>query len=181
MPTEFQVSQPSVLPPPAAARLPSPPATRPAQPAATDPADGYTTGQAVELTGLSEHTLRYYERARLLGSVRRQRSSRHRRYSADDIARLRTLACLRAAGLPLDRMRRYFELARRGTAAAPLQQALLVEQRAVLQERIRELESHLRYIDDKVAYWQAVGAGDTVRAEELLRRLAGDLLTAPSA
>jgi DNA-binding transcriptional MerR regulator len=124
------------------------------------------------MTGLSEHTLRYYERARLLGSVRRERSSRHRRYSAEDIARLRTLACLRAAGLPLDRMRRYFVLAARGSAAAPEQQALLIEQRGVLQERLRELQAHVRYIDDKIAYWQAVAAGDAGQAEALLQRMA---------
>jgi DNA-binding transcriptional MerR regulator len=127
------------------------------------------------MTGLSEHTLRYYERARLLGSVRRERSSRHRRYSSEDIARLRTLACLRAAGMPLGRMRRYFELAKHGASAAPQQQALLDEQRGVLQERLAELQSHLRYIDDKIAYWQAVAAGDTARADDLVQQMSRHL------
>ena len=73
--------------------------------------------------GVGDHrarraTLRYYERAGLLQPVRRQDSSRHRRYSADDIGRLQTLACLRAAGMPLDQMRRYFELIEQGDAAA---------------------------------------------------------------
>ena len=130
---------------------PSPPSRRNAPPAfeppGLDPEQGYTIRQATQLTGLSEHTLRYYERARLLGSVRRQRSSRHRRYSADDIARLQTLACLRAAGMPLDRMRRYFELVKQGAAAAPLQAAMLAEQRGVLRGRVLELEGHLRYLD----------------------------------
>jgi len=119
------------------------------------------------MTGLSEHTLRYYERARLLQPVRRQDSSRHRRYSAEDIARLQTLACLRAAGMPLDQMRRYFELIGQGEAAAPLQHAMLVAQRRVLEERMRELQGHLAYLERKIEYWSAVQAGDRPRAAEI--------------
>lgn len=128
---------------------------------------GFTVRQASELTGLSEHTLRYYERARLLQPVRRQDSSRHRRYSAEDIARLQTLACLRAAGMPLDQMRRYFELIGQGEKAAPLQHSMLVAQRRVLEDRMRELEGHIAYLDRKIEYWRAVQAGDRRRAAEI--------------
>ena len=155
--------------------LPPPPTPRPAIPA-RDPGTSaavreYTIGQATELSGLSEHTLRYYERAGLLEPIRRQSSSRHRRYAADDVARLRTLACLRAAGMPLAQMRRYFELLALGAAAAPLQLEMLVAQREVLQARRRELDDHVRYLDGKVAYWQAVQAGDQASAAQIASRL----------
>ena len=158
------------------------PCASPASPAAPvrdrdGVSEGYTVQQVARLTGLSEHTLRYYERARLLDPVRRQDTSRHRRYSADDVARLRTLACLRAAGMPLAGMRRYFELLGQGASVAPLQQSMLTEQRGVIEGRIRELEAHLRYLDDKIAYWQAVGTGDTARAEEIVRRMTCHLRT----
>jgi MerR HTH family regulatory protein len=58
--------------------------------------EAFTVQQAAQLTGLSEHTLRYYERVGLLPPVRRQNSSRHRRYSVADISIIETLACLRA-------------------------------------------------------------------------------------
>ena len=154
--------------------LPPPLSRGPATPAADrgpDAGRDYTIGEATGLSGLSEHTLRYYERAGLLEPIRRQDSSRHRRYSRGDVARLRTLACLRAAGMPLAQMRRYFELLALGTAAAPLQLELLVAQREVLQARRRELEDHLRYLDGKVAYWQAVHSGDQARASEIASRL----------
>jgi DNA-binding transcriptional MerR regulator len=123
------------------------------------------------MTGLSEHTLRYYERARLLQPVRRQDSSRHRRYSAEDIARLQTLACLRAAGMPLDQMRRYFELIAQGERAAPLQHAMLVAQRRVLEDRMRELEGHIAYLDRKIEYWSALQVGDRRRAAEIVEEV----------
>lgn len=131
----------------------------------------YTVGETARMTGLSEHTLRYYERARLIRPVRRERSSRHRRYSAEDVGRLHTLACLRAAGMPLDGMRRYFELVGQGERAAPLQYAMLQDQRRVLELRMRELRGHIEYLDRKIEYWQAIGAGDTRAAAEIADRL----------
>lgn len=154
--------------------LPPPPTPRSAIPASTPGGTAvreYTIGEATELSGLSEHTLRYYERAGLLEPIRRQSSSRHRRYAALDVARLRTLACLRAAGMPLAQMRRYFELLEQGAAAAPLQLEMLVAQREVLEARRRELDDHARYLDGKVAYWQAIQAGDHATAAQIASRL----------
>jgi MerR family transcriptional regulator, aldehyde-responsive regulator len=130
-----------------------------------------TISDAARASGVSAHTLRYYERAGLLDPIRRQSSSRHRRYAADDVARLRTLACLRAAGMPMAQMRRYFELLALGAAAAPLQLEMLVAQREVLQARRRELDDHARYLDGKVAYWQAVQSGDRASAAQIASRL----------
>jgi DNA-binding transcriptional MerR regulator len=53
---------------------------------------GLTVQQTAARTGLSEHTLRYYERAGLLEQVRRHHFSGHRRYSASDLARIRAAA-----------------------------------------------------------------------------------------
>jgi DNA-binding transcriptional MerR regulator len=161
------VSQTHTLAPPPTLH-PTTPASLPGVPA---PGREYTIGEVTELSGLSEHTLRYYERAGLLDPIRRQSSSRHRRYAAIDVARLRTLACLRAAGMPLAQMRRYFELLAHGAAAAPLQLEMLIAQREVLQARRRELDDHARYLDGKVAYWQAVQAGDHATAAEIASRL----------
>ena len=151
-------------------RAPQQPPRHLPEPAAASE-QGFTVRQAAEITGLSEHTLRYYERARLLQPVRRQDSSRHRRYSAEDIARLRTLACLRATGMPLDQMRQYFELIAQGQTAAPLQHAMLLAQRRVLEDRLKELQGHLEYLDRKIDYWGAVQAGDDRRASEILEEM----------
>jgi DNA-binding transcriptional MerR regulator len=145
---------------------PAPCDTQPADP----PAQGYTVGQAARMTGLSEHTLRYYERAGLLEAVHRQVSSRHRRYTSDDIARLTTLACLRAAGMPMDQMRRYFELIAQGASAAPLQHAMLASQRTVLEDRLGTLQKHIEYLDRKIAYWKAIESGDSERASAIAER-----------
>lgn len=133
--------------------------------------DGLTVQETAERTGLSEHTLRYYERAGLLTAVRRDGSSGHRRYSPDDVARVSTLACLRATGMPLEQMRRYFTLAARGRSAAHELRALLEQQEGALDERMQAMQRHLDYVRRKIDYWKALEAGK----DAVARRIADEL------
>ena len=143
-----------------------------ATPRSTEPPrDGFTMQETAERTGLGEHTLRYYERAGLLTAVRRDGSSGHRRYSADDVARVRTLACLRATGMPLEHMRRYFTLAARRRSAAHELRALLEQQEGALEERMQAMQRHLDYVRRKIDYWKALEAGK----EAVARRIADEL------
>ena len=151
---------------------PSAPRRLRATPSSTGPSrDGLTVQETAERTGLSEHTLRYYERAGLLTAVRRDDSSGHRRYSADDVARVSTLACLRATGMPLDQMRRYFTLAARGRSAAHELRALLEQQEGALEERMQAMQRHLDYVRRKIDYWKALEAGK----DAVARRIADEL------
>lgn len=161
----------SVQSPPPLLRRTAEPARPEPSSAATLPADGLTVQETAEQTGLSEHTLRYYERVGLLSGVRRDGSSGHRRYSADDVSRISTLACLRATGMPLDQMRRYFTLAARGAGAAHELRALLEQQEGVLEERMQAMQRHLDYVRRKIDYWKALEAGD----ERAARRIATEL------
>lgn len=143
--------------------------------AVQEPELSLTVQQTAERTGLSEHTLRYYERAGLLDPIRRHDSSRHRRYSTADLARIQTLACLRATGMPLDQMRRYFDLAAEGSSAAPELIALLEDQQVALQERLEQLQRYVTYVKHKIAYWHAVETHDD-EAADIARSLAGQIL-----
>jgi DNA-binding transcriptional MerR regulator len=144
----------------------------------------YTVQQAATLTGLSEHTLRYYERIGLIEPVQRQQPSGHRRYDPDDLAKLETLACLRATGMPIDQMRRYFELRSEGPDRAGIAaelQALLTAHLRELHSRMAALQTHMKYVKLKIEYWRAVeahdepeAAGIAREAQELLRTAAAD-------
>ncbi len=129
----------------------------------------YTVRQAAALSGLSEHTLRYYERIGLIQPVLRQESSGHRRYGPDDLAKLETLACLRATGMPIEQMRRYFDLRSHGADAAAEQQTLLADHLQELQRRMAALQSHIKYVERKIDYWRAVEAQDDLAAARIAR------------
>ena len=133
----------------------------------------FTLQEVVERSGLSEHTLRYYERIGLLDRVRRDSSSGHRRYTAEDVQNIEALACLRTTGMSIEDMRTYFALLKNGKAAAEQQLALFEGQKKALEQEIAQKQKHLRYLQQKVAFWQAVQNGDDAKVREISEITAG--------
>ena len=127
----------------------------------------FTLQEVVQRSGLSEHTLRYYERIGLLDRVNRDSSSNHRRYTAEDVQKIETLACLRTTGMSIDDMRTYFALLKDGKAAADQQLALFEAQKKALEHELAQKQEHLCYLEQKVAFWKAVQRGDDARAQEI--------------
>lgn len=111
---------------------------------------GMTIAEAAERTGLTAHTLRYYERAGLLLEVGRDSSSGHRRYSDGDIEWITLCTRLRSTGMPIRQIRAYADLVRAGEGNEPERLAMLEEHRREVIERIAELGRNLEKIDYKV-------------------------------
>ena len=114
---------------------------------------GLTIAEAARATGLSACTLRYYERAGLIDGVDRADSG-HRRYDEQDLAWIETLQCLRATGMPIQRVRRYAELVRDGDGNERDRLALLEEHRAAVKSRLVEVQEHLAFIERKIARYE---------------------------
>jgi DNA-binding transcriptional MerR regulator len=77
----------------------------------------WTIGEAAEKCGLSQHTLRWYERIGLLSPIERGSDGR-RRFTDGDLDWLSLLTKLRATGMPVRDMQRYAELVRSGAGHA---------------------------------------------------------------
>jgi DNA-binding transcriptional MerR regulator len=112
-----------------------------------------TPGEAVEATGLSLDTLRYYERERLIGPIARSVGGT-RRYTTDDVAWIGIVTCLRDAGLGIDHLRRFTALLRTESGADD-RVAFLTRRREELQAQQRSITAALQVLDDKIAYWTA--------------------------
>lgn len=108
-----------------------------------------TISEAAEASGLTAHTLRYYERAGLLEPVGREAGGR-RRYDDADLTRIAFLTKLRATGMPIRRVREYAELLRDGEGNERERLALLEAHRDAVRERLAEMARHLELIDDKI-------------------------------
>jgi DNA-binding transcriptional MerR regulator len=110
--------------------------------------------EAAEQTGLTAHTLRYYERDGLmLASVERAPSG-HRRYSERDLAWIVMVTRLRATGMPIRDVRRYAALVRAGAGNEAERLALLLAHREVVERQLAEVTGHLRAIDHKIAIYE---------------------------
>ncbi|WP_344612069.1 MerR family transcriptional regulator [Dactylosporangium salmoneum] len=113
----------------------------------------YTPREAVERTGFSLDTLRYYERIGLLDSVGRNAGGQ-RVFTDDDLTWLGILRCLRDTGMPIQRMLRYAELARGGDATFAERVDLLAEHDREIELKIAALRSEQARIREKIAWYQ---------------------------
>jgi MerR family copper efflux transcriptional regulator len=111
-------------------------------------------------SGLSEPTLRYYEQVGLVGPISRDASSGHRRYGSHDLDDVQVLACLRGMGMSIEDMRTYQGNRTRGREAAGEQRDLLLRHAVAIEDRIRALHTHLGYLREKAALWDARDRGD---------------------
>ena len=137
----------------AATRIQPPQAPNAAEPAAGD--ISLTIAEVAERTGLTAHTLRYYERAGLLLEVGRDASSGHRRYGERDIEWITLCTRLRATGMPIRRIREYADLVRAGEGNEADRLGILEAHREDVLDKIAELELSLERIDYKVNLYRA--------------------------
>lgn len=125
----------------------------------------YSIDEAAERSGLSKHTLRYYEREGLLPPIAKAPSG-HRRYTDDDLGWVRFLQLLRATGMPIREMKSFVALTWAGDHTIPARLEVLHRYRAALHERMRQDRQHLASLDNKIGiYEDIVAAGNATPAD----------------
>jgi DNA-binding transcriptional MerR regulator len=117
-------------------------------------ADALSISDAAQLTGLSAHTLRYYERAGLMLDPVERAPSTHRRYTADEIRWVTLLTKMRATGMPIRRIREYAELVRAGDGNEAERLALLEAHREAVLEQLDAMRANLEAIDYKIELYR---------------------------
>ena len=109
-----------------------------------------TITELADVTGVSKHTLRYYERMGLVPLVERDRSSGHRRYSTGHANWIAFLRNLRACGMPIRDIRAYARLVAKGDDTWTARKAMLATHRARVVAAIARLEEHRAVLDRKL-------------------------------
>jgi DNA-binding transcriptional MerR regulator len=123
-----------------------------------------TISEASAATGLSEQTLRYYERIGIVSDVDRT-SSGHRRYSDTTLAWLGFVVRLRSTGMPLEAIQRYAELLRTGPSTIPERRDILARHQAEIAREATRLSELGAMLQKKIeGYDAAVASGITVAA-----------------
>jgi DNA-binding transcriptional MerR regulator len=75
---------------------------------------GLSIAEAARRTGVSVHTLRYYERAGLVVTTVGRTQGGRRRYQQEDLTWIAVCTKLRATGMPIKTIRRYAQLVAAG-------------------------------------------------------------------
>jgi len=111
----------------------------------------WSISQVAEKTGLSPHTLRWYERIGLLAPVHRSSDGR-RKFTDQDLEWLSLITKLRDTGMPLKDIHRYAELVRSGAGEAE-RLTLLERHRIEVRKALARQQECLTLLDRKIDFY----------------------------
>lgn len=112
-----------------------------------------------EQYGISQDTLRYYERVGMIPPVTRTVGG-IRNYTEEDLRWVGLAKCMRSAGLPVEAMIEYVRLYKEGDSTIPARLQLLIDQREVLLEQRKQIDETLNRLNYKISrYEKAVQTG----------------------
>lgn len=131
-----------------------------------------SVGQVSERTGLTTHTLRYYESAGLVpGEVTRDSAGR-RRYSEADVTWFEVCSSLRRSGMPIATLRSYVALVEAGAGNETERLHILEQHHARLDEHLDQLRKAQALVEYKIEVYRS--HLDQGTASELWSRPVGD-------
>lgn len=112
----------------------------------------FNIGQASEFSGLSEATIRYYEKIGLIPYADRKPNG-HRIYSKQQLEGMIFLTRLKTTGMKLEEIKRYLRLAEAGPASIPKRMTILKQQKERIQIDISRLLATQKIIDYKINHY----------------------------
>lgn len=110
-----------------------------------------TIAQASKKTGISIHTLRYYDREGLLPFIERSANG-NRLFNETDYEWITVLQCLKNTGMSLKQIRTYMDWCMQGDATLKKRLALFQAQKNVIEGQLKELENYQRIVEYKINY-----------------------------
>ena len=109
-----------------------------------------TIKQVSEQYGISQDTLRYYEKEGLIPEVTRT-SGGIRDYQPEDLGWVELVLCMRNAGLPMNSIAEYRRLFQQGESTIPDRLKLLTDQREELLGMKQKIEQTLERLNYKIS------------------------------
>ena len=120
----------------------------------------YSIQDVSKKTGLTPHTLRYYEKEGLISGVERSQGG-FRQYTDEDLERLGLICCLKNTGMSIQEIARFVQLTNEGDHTLEERVELLRTHREQVLERMAEMQKYL----DKVT-WKLNFFTEKLRAYE---------------
>ena len=126
----------------------------------------YSIQDVSKKTGLSAHTLRYYEKEGLISGVERTQGG-FRQYSDEDLEALGLICCLKNTGMSLQEIARFMELTHQGEHTLKERVELLRAHREDVLERVSEMQRYLDKVTWKLNYFtEKLNAYEAGRKDE---------------
>lgn len=120
----------------------------------------YTIKQMAQMFDVTEHTLRYYTDLGLLPCMRD--GGNRRVFSEESVNRMQGIKCLKGCGASIEDIKEYCRLCLLEESEENLRARykIILKQREEAYKRVEKAKETAKYMDEKVAHYEAVLAGD---------------------
>ena len=109
-----------------------------------------TISEFTAQTGVTESTLRYYEKIGVLPAVPRD-SAGNRMYSAEFAENVKIVQGLKASGMPLALIRDYVSLTGQGERTKEARRTILLVTRQMVSEKLAVFKNAMQLLDGQLA------------------------------
>lgn len=113
----------------------------------------YSVTEAAKISGLSAHTLRYYDDLGLFPFLQRTQGDK-RLFSDADMQWVQLIECLRNTGMPISEVKNYVELCLKGDSTLNERLEIVTRQETIMKEQIKEMRKHLKLLQFKKNYYE---------------------------
>lgn len=120
----------------------------------------FLIGDISKMYGISQDTLRYYDKAGLLPFVKKNQAGR-RIFNEDDLGYIEVIDCLKRSGIPVKEIAKFMDWCVEGDKTLPQRYAFMVEQEAALERKIQDLQTQLDFLRWKKWYYQIANEAGT--------------------
>lgn len=114
-----------------------------------------TIKEVSESTGLSNHTLRYYEKEGILRPIKRNNSG-HREFNQQELDILSFLSCLKDTFMSVKDIKEFTELLYEGDITIPKRVELLEKQKLIVDKKLEDIKKASDHINWKINYYKGV-------------------------
>ncbi|WP_201005060.1 MerR family transcriptional regulator [Paenibacillus glycanilyticus] len=115
----------------------------------------YTVKEAVQITGLTEHAVRFYTDKGLVPSVQRNKNN-IRMFDDESINWLHGIKCLKQSGMPIEVIKMYVDLCLEGDTTLSQRYSLMMEHKKEAIARLEEAKQHVAHLEQKTLLYQAI-------------------------
>lgn len=115
----------------------------------------HTVKEAAQLTGLTEHAVRFYTDKGLVPSVQRNPNN-IRMFDEESINWLHGVRCLKQSGMPIETIKTYVDLCIKGESTLQERCTLMKKHQEDALIKLEEAKLHVAHLEQKVALYEAI-------------------------
>lgn len=115
----------------------------------------HTVKEAAQITGLTEHAVRFYTDKGLVPSVQRNQNN-IRLFDEESINWLHGVRCLKQSGMPIEVIKIYINLCLEGDSTLPQRSELIMKHKEAALIKLEEAKRHIAHLEQKTALYQDI-------------------------